>query len=110
MDRVLQVVLRSYIRRGSLRVTTARGTTFEFGDGTGAPVAIRFTRASAEWALLLDPDLALGEIYMDGTLVVEQGSIAEFLELVIANVSATPRNRWVVIVEQLRRIGRRIMQ
>jgi cyclopropane-fatty-acyl-phospholipid synthase len=91
-------------------VTTARGTTLEFGDGTGAPVAIRFSHASAERALLLDPDLALGETYMDGTLVVEQGSIADFLELVISNVSAMPRNRWVVIVEQLRKIGRRILQ
>ena len=58
MDRVLQVILRSYIRRGTLRLTTARGTTLEFGDGTGTPVAVRFTCAAAEWAVLLDPELA----------------------------------------------------
>lgn len=110
MDRVLQLVLRSYVQRGTLRVTTARGTTLEFGDGTGAPVAIRFTRAAAEWGILLDPDLALGENYMNGTLVVEQGSIADFLELVISNVSASPRNRWVVLLERLRQIGRRVLQ
>ena len=110
MDRVLQLVLRSYVQRGTLRVTTARGTTLEFGDGTGAPVAIRFTCAAAERAVLLDPDLALGENYMNGTLVVEQGSIADFLELVISNVSASPRNRWVVLLERLRQIGRRVLQ
>ena len=110
MDRVLQLILRSYVQRGTLRVTTARGTTLEFGDGTGAPVAIRFTCAAAEWAILLDPDLALGENYMNGTLVVEQGSIADFLELVISNVSASPRNRWVVLLERLRQIGRRVLR
>ena len=68
----------------------------------GRRSAIRFTRAAAEWAVMLDPDLALGENYMDGTLVVEQGSIADFLELVIRNVSALPRNRWVVLLERLR--------
>ena len=48
MDRVLQIVLRSFIRHGTLRLTTARGTVLEFGDGTGEPVAVRFTTAAAE--------------------------------------------------------------
>ena len=84
MDRVLQVLLRSFIRRGTLRVTTARGTTLEFGDGTGTPVAVRFTTLAAEWAILLDPELAVGETYMNGTLVIEQGSIADFLALAMS--------------------------
>ena len=33
--------------------------------------------------MLLDPELKLGEAYMDGTLVVEQGSIADLLDLVL---------------------------
>jgi hypothetical protein len=41
MDRVLEVVLRSFMRHGTLRLTTARGTTLEFGDGTGTPVVVR---------------------------------------------------------------------
>src|SRR5688572_25468032 len=84
MDRVLQVLLRSFIRRGTLRVTTARGTTLEFGDGTGVPVAVCFTTRAAEWAILLDPELAVGETYMNGTLVIEQGSIADFLALAMS--------------------------
>ena len=56
MDRVLQVVLGSFIRHGTLRLTTARGTVLAFGDGTGSPVAVRFTTRTAEWAVLLDPD------------------------------------------------------
>ena len=43
MDRVLEVVLRSFIQHGTLRLTTAGGTVLEFGDGTGEPVAVRFT-------------------------------------------------------------------
>ena len=48
MDRVLQRVLRSFIQRGTLRLTTARGTTWEFGDGSGKPVVVRFTTPAAE--------------------------------------------------------------
>ena len=84
MDRVLQYVLGSFIRHGTLRLTTARGTVLQFGDGTGAPVAVRFTTAATERAVLLDPELAVGEAYMDGTLVVERGSIADFLLLAMS--------------------------
>jgi hypothetical protein len=37
-----------FIRAGNLRVTTAAGSTLALGDGTGAPVAIRFTTGAAE--------------------------------------------------------------
>ncbi|HKS65004.1 MAG TPA: cyclopropane-fatty-acyl-phospholipid synthase family protein [Xanthobacteraceae bacterium] len=84
MDRVLQYVLGSFIRRGTLRLTTARGTVLQFGDGTGEPVAIRFKTRWTELAILLDPELAVGEAYMDGTLVVERGSIADFLLLAMS--------------------------
>src|ERR1044072_7574387 len=84
MDRVLQYVLGSFIRRGTLRLTTARGTVLQFGDGTGEPVAVRFKTRWTELAILLDPELAVGEAYMDGTLVIERGSIADFLLLAMS--------------------------
>ena len=39
MDRLLQVVFGAFIRRGTFKLTTSRGRTFVFGDGTGVPVA-----------------------------------------------------------------------
>jgi cyclopropane-fatty-acyl-phospholipid synthase len=100
MDRVLQIVLRSFIRHGTLRVTTARGRVLEFGDGTGEPVAVRFTSTSAERAVILDPELAVGEAYMDGSLVIELGSIADFLSLALSqDYSGKPvpwaRTQWL---------------
>jgi cyclopropane-fatty-acyl-phospholipid synthase len=74
-------VLASFVRRGNLRVTTAGGRTFTLGDGSGAPIAVRFTSRAAQLGLLLDPELKLGEAYMDGSLVVEQGSIADLLDV-----------------------------
>ena len=61
---------------------TATGAVFTFGDGTGAPVAIRFTTGAALCGVLLDPELKFGEAYGDGTLVVEQGTIADVLSVV----------------------------
>src|SRR5215831_13573305 len=89
MDWLLRLAL-AHVARGNLRVTTARGATLSFGDGSGPPVAVRFTSAGAQRRVLLNPDLRLGEAYMDGTFVVDRGSIAEFVDLVSGR-SALPR-------------------
>jgi cyclopropane-fatty-acyl-phospholipid synthase len=83
MDRLLRWVWEKVIRVGNVRVTTAAGSTFTFGDGTGKPVAIRFKTRAAERGVLLNPELRFGEAYMDGGLVVEQGSIADLLAVVL---------------------------
>ena len=84
MERLLRLALRHFIHAGNLRVTTAGGTVFNFGDGSGPPVAIRFTTRAAQCGVLLDPELKFGEAYVDGTLVVEQGTITDVLSVVFA--------------------------
>src|SRR5229473_3711718 len=83
MDRLLRWAFERLIRAGNLRVTSAGGSTFTFGDGTGTPVAIRFTTRAAERGVLIDPELRFGESYMDGGIIVEQGSIADVLAIVL---------------------------
>ncbi len=83
MERMLVGFLRRFIRSGSFEVTTAAGNVYRFGDGSGTAVAVRFTTAAAQRAVLLDPELKLGEAYMDGTFVVECGSIADVLAILL---------------------------
>jgi cyclopropane-fatty-acyl-phospholipid synthase len=99
MDRLLQWLLKTFIRRGTFKVTTSRGSVFTFGDGTGEPVAIRFASRAAELGILFDPELRFGEAYMNGTLVVEQGSIADVLAIALGQNSEVPywaRPQWLV--------------
>ncbi len=91
MDRLLRFFLSQFIRRGSVTFTTSSGATFSCGDGTGQPVSVRFLTPEAERHLLLDPELALGEIYTDGDFVVEKGSIADLLEVVLGQPDLVPR-------------------
>ncbi len=108
MDRLLQFFLSRFIRRGSVTFTTASGFTFTCGDGTGRPVAVRFLTAAAERRLLLDPELALGEIYTDGTLVMEQGSIADLLAIALGQPDAMPR--WAKLQFWIRYVARHWQQ
>ncbi len=108
MGRLLQFLLKSYIRRGTFKLTTSRGKTFTFGDGTGVPVAVRFTARAAELGIVLDPELKFGEAYVDGTLVVEQGTIADVLAVVLGQTMEVPK--WGRLQWLLRYIARRIAQ
>jgi cyclopropane-fatty-acyl-phospholipid synthase len=108
MDRLLQFLLKTFIRRGTFRVTTSRGTVLTFGDGTGQPVWVRFTSRAAEWAILLDPELKFGETYMNGTFVVEQGSIADVLAIMLGQKSEVPH--WARPQGLLRYLKRRFQQ
>ena len=83
MDRLLRVVLEGLVRSGNLRVTTASGSTFNLGDGSGKPVAIRFATRAVEHGILIDPEIKFGEAYMEGGVVVEEGSIADVLAIVL---------------------------
>ena len=109
MDRLLLLLLCRSIRRGSFTITTAAGTTHTFGDGSGRPIAVRFTTARAQRALLLDPELRLGETYMDGTLVVEQGSIADVLSILLQQERIAAAN-WAWLPRLLRYLFRRLQQ
>ncbi len=108
MDRLLQFLLKTFIRRGTFRVTTSRGTVFTFGDGTGQPVSVRFASRGAEWGILLDPELKFGESYMDGTFVVEEGTIADVLAIALGQKSEVPH--WARPQGWLRYLRRRLIQ
>jgi cyclopropane-fatty-acyl-phospholipid synthase len=108
MDRLLRFFMDQFIRRGAMTFTTATGATFTCGDGTGTPVAVRFLTATAERRILLDPELALGELYMDGTFVVERGSIADVLAIVLDQPDMLPR--WAKLQWWLRYMVRHAQQ
>ena len=91
MDRLLKLLLGRFVRRGTLRFTTARGSIFTVGDGSVPRVAIRFMTRAAERGVVLDPELRLGEAYMDGTFIVENGSIADVLAILFDQPEVLPR-------------------
>ena len=85
MNSTLKSYLTKAIRKGSLEVVDAEGKTFAFGDGRPETVRVRFTSAEAEAVVIRDPDLKLGEAFADGRLIVEQGSIFDFLMVIFEN-------------------------
>jgi cyclopropane-fatty-acyl-phospholipid synthase len=77
------------VKRGELTVLRHDGSSRSFGapDPELKPVTIRFERG-AERQILRDPRLGAAEAFMDGKLILEQGSILDLLMLMTEN------NRW----------------
>ena len=108
MDRLLRYFLRQFIRRGAITFTTASGEKFTCGDGTGPHIFARFLTADAERRVLLNPELALGEIYMEGSFVVENGSIADTLAILMDQPDVLPD--WAKPQWWLRYLARHLRQ
>jgi cyclopropane-fatty-acyl-phospholipid synthase len=108
MDRLLRSFLTKFIRRGSMTVTTASGAKFACGDGAGQHVAVRFMTAEAQRKILLNPELGLGEAYMDGEFVVEAGTIADALAILLDQPDVLPQ--WAKPQWHLRYLTRRLKQ
>jgi cyclopropane-fatty-acyl-phospholipid synthase len=88
--------------------TTASGAKFTCGDGTGEPVAARFLTTDAERRILINPELGLGEAYMEGSFVVENGSIADALSILLDQPEILPR--WARLQWGLRYLVRHARQ
>ncbi|MCZ8547956.1 cyclopropane-fatty-acyl-phospholipid synthase family protein [Mesorhizobium qingshengii] len=106
---LLRSLLRRIIRNGTLTLVTPDGCACDVGHGEPS-VTIRITDQATVRRLFLNPDLALGEAYMAGTLVVEDGGIHDLLDLCFANLGWST-GHWVQRAQAIgRRLGRRLTQ
>ena len=110
MFRPLRHALDQVVTTGYLRLIDAKGRAFAFGDLSGAPVVARIADARTERRLFFNPALALGEAYMDGSLVMERGTIYDFLDLLLSNLDYAHWPRWARSVETFRFAGRWLRQ
>jgi cyclopropane-fatty-acyl-phospholipid synthase len=86
MIHVLRSLLDRSIRHGTLSLEMPDGQRITAGNGTGLALGVRLTDKSAARALFLNPEMALGELYTDGRLVVSGGSVYDLLDLLGRNL------------------------
>jgi cyclopropane-fatty-acyl-phospholipid synthase len=75
------------LTKGSLTLKRPGHGPETFGRGGGKHVTVRFTDRKVAFDVLKNPPLGLGEAYMDGRVLIEDGTILDLLELI---TSANP--------------------
>jgi cyclopropane-fatty-acyl-phospholipid synthase len=109
--RFLPLIFRRAVRSGTLELRGPGGFVERFGGVEPGPeVAIRITDPALDWKIALRPELRAAEAIMDGELVIEEGSIHDFVTIFFSNRSRfqkTPSQRFWY---GLARRGRRFLQ
>jgi len=84
--KILAHMLKNFIKKGTLRVIDPDNVVHEFGGAPKDPVVtMRLSDPKLPLKLVLDPDLAAGEAYMDERMVFEDSSLQDFMYLVALN-------------------------
>jgi cyclopropane-fatty-acyl-phospholipid synthase len=106
---LLVSMLSPVVRTGRLTIIDAAGNRHVLDGGPGPSATIRLCDPSLHWKLVLRPRLYVPEAYMDGTLTIEEGSLYDFLELLVSNDTAHP-NELMRLGRAAARLGRRMYQ
>ena len=93
--------LKDFIIRGKLSLRFANGSVREFGDENSEPITASLLDKDLPRKLLVNPDLALGEAYKNGTLVIENDDLFGFLKILAINAKEQKKH-WLTKIVKFR--------
>ena len=102
MSALISRAISKIVTYGDVWVEFADGRKAHYGDRTGPQIGLRFADSAAVWELVADPELKLGELYMDGRLELFQGDLYDLMALGSANLTDRRLPAWVHAVDKVR--------
>ncbi len=99
---MLQALLDRTFQTRSIRVRLPDGRELTAGPGEPELTAV-LTDMKTAVAIAANPDLALGEAFMDGTFRIEGGSVYDFLQLTTSQLALRPRSPKLTWMQRIRR-------
>jgi cyclopropane-fatty-acyl-phospholipid synthase len=107
---LLAGLLKRAIRNGTLDVIASDGTRHRFGDGAQPALTLKFHTKAAENGMFFNPWMSAGESYMDGTLTIEEGDLADLFDIAYINMNNFGTHPLQGLIDLVRKVGRRLMQ
>jgi cyclopropane-fatty-acyl-phospholipid synthase len=81
-------MVNKLLTKGSITLITPGKPPRTYGRGGGKHLTVRFTDRKVGFDIIRNPRLGLGEAYMNGRLIIEDGTILDLLRMIVAS------NRW----------------
>jgi cyclopropane-fatty-acyl-phospholipid synthase len=85
---LIDKLIGKIVREGQLTLVMPDGKRRSFGPGGGKSVTVRLADRKVAFDIAMNPRLGVGEAYMNGRIIIEDGDILDLLEL------ATKANPW----------------
>ncbi|MGN6063323.1 class I SAM-dependent methyltransferase [Brevundimonas diminuta] len=99
---MLQALLDRTFQTRSIRVRLPDGRELTAGPGEPELTAVLSDMKTAV-AIAANPDLALGEAFMNGTFQIEGGSVYDFLQLTTSQLALRPRSPKLTWMQRIKR-------
>jgi cyclopropane-fatty-acyl-phospholipid synthase len=107
---LLRRLIEYTVRDGALRLVEASGQTAVIGDGSEPSCTLRITPELRLSRIIANPITGIAEAYMDGHLLIEDGSLRDFMELAARNYGHLEEHPLTAFVHGILQGGRRIRQ
>jgi cyclopropane-fatty-acyl-phospholipid synthase len=96
-------ILKTVIRTGSLRLFDGAGRVHVYGDGSPPHCTVRLRARYLDYTLALNPELSIGEAYMNGLLTIEEGTLYDALEIAGKNFRNFEEMPWFSLLSSVMR-------
>jgi cyclopropane-fatty-acyl-phospholipid synthase len=111
MPNLIQNFLSGFVKEGALEVALPGGQVMRFGEQNVIdPPRIAMRDSKAQWELLRNPELAFGELYMNGRVDIVRGTLDDVLELVSRNARRQDAPAWLRLLFKTRIALRALQQ
>ena len=75
------------LKKGGIILIDSSGQKYICGSPIKEkPITVKLLKKNLNWKLIVNPDLAFPEAYMNGDLTIENASLSEFLNLIFKNL------------------------
>ena len=95
--------LNKIFKKGGFILIDANGNQFIIGTpASEQPIKVKILDKKLHYKLLFHPDLYLGEAYTDGQLIIENGTLTDFLDLALMNIGRSEFNIISYLINKFR--------
>ena len=84
---ILARIFTNIYKEGGIILIDAKGQKYICGDPKKEkPITLKLLKENLNWKLLLDPELEFPEAYMRNEIIIENGSLKDFLMDLVKNL------------------------
>ena len=94
--------LNKIFKKKGFILTDANSKEFIIGNPEQNPIKLKILDKKLHYKLLLHPDLYFGEAYTNGDIVIENGSLTDFLDLALMNIGRGEVNFFSYLINKFR--------
>ena len=94
--------LNKVIKKDGFILTDANSKDYIIGKPKKNPLKLKILNKKLHYKLLFHPDLYFGEAYTNGEIIIENGTLTDFLDLALMNFGRGDLNFFSYLINRLR--------